>query len=55
MFGFVDKLRSKMHIPSAQEREMAYLNASRDRYDLEYRQKQIDRGLFRNGGNSHWL
>ena len=29
-------------------RELAYLNASTDRVDLEYRQRQIDRGLFRN-------
>ena len=29
--------------------ELAYLNGSGDRVDLEYRQRQIDRGLFRRG------
>lgn len=32
---------------SGAERELAYLNESVDRYDLEYRQREIDRGLFR--------
>jgi hypothetical protein len=29
------------------ERERAYLNASVSRYDLERREREIDRGLFR--------
>lgn len=37
-----------LRVPTAEEREMAYLNGSIDRIDLEYRQRQIDRGLFRN-------
>jgi hypothetical protein len=28
------------------DREMAYLNGATDRVDLEYRQREIDRGLF---------
>lgn len=48
MFGYVSRIASKLRGPSAEDREMAYLNASADRVDLEYRQRQIDRGLFRN-------
>lgn len=33
---------------SRQSRENAYLNLAEDRYDLEYRQRQVDRGLFKN-------
>ncbi len=33
---------------SRQEREMAYLNESTDIYDVERRQREIDRGKFRN-------
>lgn len=36
-----------LRVPSRQERELRYLNGSHDRYDLEYRQRQIDAGLFR--------
>ncbi len=36
-----------LRVPSAEERESAYLNGAIDRIDLEYRQRQIDRGLFR--------
>ncbi len=52
MNGFVSKIAKKLHIPSTSEREMAYLCESRDRYDLEYRQRQIDRGMFR---GQNWL
>ena len=48
MFGYVSKIANRMRAPSTEEREMAYLNASTDRVDLEYRQRQIDRGMFRN-------
>jgi hypothetical protein len=48
MFGYVSKMASKLRGPSVQEREMAYLNGSTDRIDLEYRQRQVDRGMFRN-------
>lgn len=32
------------HVKAAEE---AYLNGSLDRVDLEYRQRQVDRGMFR--------
>ncbi|HVK90557.1 MAG TPA: DUF3563 family protein [Mycoplana sp.] len=35
-----------LRIPSDAERETAYLNGAVDGIDLEYRQRQIDRGLF---------
>lgn len=49
MFNQLKKIKRALHIPSVEEREMAYLNGSVDRIDLEYRQRQIDRGLFRRG------
>ncbi len=52
MFGYVTKIASKLRGPSVEDREMAYLNASVDRVDLEYRQRQVDRGLFRNRPNN---
>lgn len=36
------------HIKAAEEN---YLNASLDRLDLENRQRQIDRGMFRTGSH----
>ena len=48
MFGPIKKIARALRAPSAQEREMAYLNGSHDRIDLEYRQRQVDRGIFRN-------
>lgn len=48
MFGPIKKFARALRAPTAQEREMAYLNGSADRIDLEYRQRQVDRGLFRN-------
>ncbi|MBP1850836.1 DUF3563 family protein [Rhizobium halophytocola] len=49
MFGSFRKIARSLRIPSLAEREMAYLNGARDRFDLEYRQRQVDRGLFRGG------
>ncbi|MGN7753902.1 DUF3563 family protein [Sinorhizobium sp. 22678] len=49
MFKQLKKITRALHIPSIEERETAYLNGSVDRIDLEYRQRQIDRGLFRRG------
>jgi hypothetical protein len=48
MFRYFSKIASRLRAPSIEDRELAYLNASVDRVDLEYRQRQIDRGLFRN-------
>jgi hypothetical protein len=54
MFGYVSKLARNLRGPSMEERELAYLNQSVDRVDLEFRQRQIERGLFR-GRPLHYL
>lgn len=48
MFEPIKKMARAFRAPTMQEREMAYLNGSHDRIDLEFRQRQVDRGLFRN-------
>jgi len=48
MFDQIKKMAKSLRMPTQQEREIAYLNGARDRYDLEYRQRQIDRGFLRN-------
>ncbi|AYD00313.1 DUF3563 family protein [Neorhizobium sp. NCHU2750] len=50
MFDTVRKFARALRVPTAQDREMAYLNDARDRIDLEYRMRQVDRGMFRKGG-----
>jgi hypothetical protein len=45
--GLFDPLRSRWRGPSRQDAELRYLNASTSRIDLEMRQREIDRGLFR--------
>ncbi len=47
MFTSLKKVARALRGPSVQEREMAYLSESIDRYDFEYRQRQVDQGLFR--------
>jgi hypothetical protein len=47
MFAPIKKIARALRAPSVHEREIAYLNGSHDRIDLEYRQRQVDRGLFR--------
>ncbi|MEA3535477.1 DUF3563 domain-containing protein [Rhizobium sp. CC-YZS058] len=49
MFKQMKKIAGALRAPSAEQRELDYLNGSFDRIDLEYRQRQIDRGLFRKG------
>ncbi|MGG7518867.1 DUF3563 family protein [Allorhizobium undicola] len=49
MFGQIRNFARALRVPSAQDREMAYLNAAQDRFDLEFRQRQIDNGAFRRG------
>ncbi|MNL47308.1 hypothetical protein D3C87_1700900 [compost metagenome] len=49
MFSQLKKITRALRVATQEERELAYLNGSVDRIDLEYRQRQIDRGLFRNG------
>lgn len=45
--GFLSKIAKRLHVPTTQEREMAYLCESRNHYDLEFRQRQVDGGMFR--------
>ncbi|MFB2551072.1 DUF3563 family protein [Ensifer soli] len=47
MFKQLKKITRALQVPSTEERELAYLNGSLDRIDLEFRQRQIDRGMFR--------
>jgi len=47
MFKQLKKITNALRVPSVEDRELNYLNGSLDRIDLEYRQRQIDRGLFR--------
>ncbi len=47
MFKQIRNFARALRVPSTDEREIAYLNGAIDRIDLEYRQRQIDRGLFR--------
>jgi hypothetical protein len=47
MFKQLKNITRALRVPSVEEREMNYLNGSLDRIDLEYRQRQVDRGLFR--------
>ncbi|ATN33706.1 DUF3563 family protein [Rhizobium daejeonense] len=49
MFEPIRKLAKALRVPSVADREMAYLNGARDMVDLEFRQRQIDRGMFRRG------
>ncbi|GEO84478.1 MULTISPECIES: DUF3563 family protein [Alphaproteobacteria] len=48
MFKPLRKIAHALRIPTSTEREMAYLNGAHDMVDLEFRQREIERGLFRN-------
>lgn len=48
MFKQFKTFARALRVPTIQDRETAYLNGSVDLIDLEQRQRQIDRGLFRN-------
>lgn len=47
MFKPMKKLVRALRAPSVQDREMAYLNDASDAIELEYRMRQVDRGMFR--------
>jgi len=49
MFKPLRQFARALRAPSVQDREMAYLNESSDAIELEYRMRQIDRGMFRKG------
>ncbi|WP_151717262.1 DUF3563 domain-containing protein [Gemmobacter serpentinus] len=46
MLKVIDVLRTMLRVPVA-DLENDYLKGAEDRYDLEFRQRQIDNGLFR--------
>ncbi len=45
--GLIQNLRVALRGPSRAEAELAYLNDSTSRIDLEMRMREIDRGRFR--------
>jgi hypothetical protein len=47
MFERVKNFISAFHLPTAAELEREYLNGAGNRVDLEFRQRLIDRGMFR--------
>lgn len=47
MFDFIRALIRGFHRPSVAELEREYLNGAANRVDLEFRERQIDRGMFR--------
>ena len=46
--GLINNLKSVLLGPSRAEVELDYLNQSLSRVDLEMRQREVDRGRFRN-------
>jgi len=50
MFERVRSFIRAFHIPTAAELEREYLNGAANRVDLEFRQRQVERGMFRNFG-----
>ncbi|ESW60736.1 MAG: hypothetical protein Q27BPR15_10240 [Rhodobacter sp. CACIA14H1] len=50
MFERVKSFIRAFHIPTAAELEREYLNGAANRVDLEFRQRQVERGMFRNFG-----
>jgi hypothetical protein len=44
MFRQLRKIGSALRVPTRQERIEKYLGQATDRYDLEFRMRQIDRG-----------
>jgi hypothetical protein len=51
MLARLKTITRSLKAPTAQDREAAYLDEACDRLELEYRQRQIDRGLFRARGS----
>lgn len=47
MLKFLEPLFRAFRLPSIDEAELDYLNGAYDRTNLEYRQRQVDHGLFR--------
>ena len=51
MLKFLEPLLRVFRLPSIDEAERDYLNGAYDRVNLEYRQRQVDHGLFRHAFN----
>ena len=47
MRKLIERLLRAFRVPSIDEVELDYLNGAYDRVNLEYRQRQIEHGLFR--------
>ena len=47
MLSLFARLLAAFRLPNVDEVERDYLNAAHDRTNLEYRQRQVDFGLFR--------
>jgi hypothetical protein len=47
MFDTIRTFFRGFHVPTRAELERDYLNGAANRVDLEFRQRQVDRGLFR--------
>ncbi len=47
MLKLLQPLIRAFHLPTIDEVEQDYLNSARDQTNLEYRQRQVDLGLFR--------
>ncbi len=47
MFDRLKAALKNIHLPSAERDEEAYLNGATSIYDLERREREIERGLFR--------
>ncbi len=53
MLNYLNSLAKALRANNRRDRELAYLNGAVDRYDLEARERDIDRGLFRDRVGSH--
>jgi hypothetical protein len=53
MLNYLNALAKALRSNSRRSREMAYLNGAVDRYDLEARERDVDRGLFHDRLASH--
>lgn len=47
MRHIIKNISTYLNTDHAKRAEDSYLNGSVDRFDLEYRQREIDRGIFR--------
>lgn len=53
MLNYLNTLAKALRNGNRRDRELAYLNGAVDRYDLEAREREIERGLFRDRLASH--